>query len=370
MSMIFVNNGTDNPGQTAVMNSQFEELNNHRRFNANNRALPEHWFNGPLALPIQANAAKGSVFNSGRRPADLFREFDNQTVAQFRLDEGDVILNDLMPLSRSIAIGRTVLENARASDAGFFTQSMAGEKGSEYDNVDYDTDKYIIPINQNGFKRSWREGNQLSLEQFDDAVNQQREGIRRHRNGVIDSFLDGHLDKNGEFISHDGVTWQGVRADSRVDQVDLSGGGMNIDFTSGALTGETARAGWIALAERRYITNKVTVPATYYVSNEIFFNFARQYSNEYSAGSILQNLLTVPGVMAIKPSSKLTGNQVLSIPLSRNYVEPITGMAVSTIARSRPEWNSPFEFDIVSAIGWSIKTDFGGTNRGLQYAAG
>lgn len=307
--------------------------------------------------------------NAGQSPRDLYREWDNQTVPQFRLDEGDNILNRLMPLSRSLPIGRTVLENARASDAGNFQQSMTGEHGSVFDNVDYDLDGTIIPVNSNGFKRNWREGEQLSLEQFDDASNQQREATRTHRQGVIGTFMDGHKDKSGQIIVEKGLSWSGVRADSRVDQVDLGAGGLNIDFTSAVTTGEDFRNAWIALAQRRAVDNKVAAPATFFVSLEIYFNMARKFSENYNSGSILDNLLTVPGVAGIEMSSVLLGNQVLSFPVSSQYVQPLVGMGVSTIACPRPAWNSPFAFEVVSAIGWNIKTDFGSTNRAVQYAA-
>ncbi len=307
--------------------------------------------------------------NAGQSPLDLYREWDNQTVTEFRLDEGDNILNRLMPLARSLPIGRTVLENARASDNGKFQQSMTGEHGSVFDNTDYDTDGTIVPVSSNGFKRNWREGEQLSLEQFDDASIQQSEAVRTHRQGVIGSFMDGHRNTDGVLITEKGLTWAGVRADARVDQIDLGGGGLNVDFTSAATTGEDFRNAWIAMSEQRYITNKVTAPATYFVSNEIYFNMARKYSTNYNSGSILDNLMTVPGVAGIEPSSVLTGNQVLSMPMSSTYIQPLVGMGVSTIACPRLAWNAPFAFETVSAIGWNIKTDFGSTNRAVQYAS-
>ena len=309
------------------------------------------------------------VANAGRKPADLYLEWDNQTIPEFRLDEGDNILNPLMELSRSINIGRTVLGDTRASDAGVFVQSMSGEHGTVYDNVDYNTDRYIVPVSTNGFKRSWREGEQLSLEAFDDMTNQQREGVRTHRQGLIGSFMDGHKDQDGNFIQEDGVSWEGVRNDGRVDQIDLGAGGLNVDFTSPALAGPEFKAAWIALTQQRYINQRVTVPATFYVSNEIWFNMQRDYyDGNYANGKIIDILKTVAGVADIVNSSVLTGNQVLSIPMQTTYIQPIVGMAVSTIAVPRLKWNSPMEFEIVSAVGWQIKTDFG-NRKAIQYAS-
>ncbi len=365
--MIFNMALAKSPMQKSVMAQQYAATNAHR--DDSRHALPAELMSGfhndknGVLVPGQI------VGNAGARPQQLYQEWDTQTVTQFRLDEGDNILNRLMPLARSLPIGRTILANTRSSDAGVFAQSMTGEAVSVYDNVDYDSDKALVPINQNGFKRNWREGEQLSLEAFDDATIQQMEAVRTHRQGIIGSFMDGHLDGNGQFIVEDGVSWQGVRNDSRVDQIDLGVGGLNIDFTSQAVSGEDFRNAWIKLSEARYITNKVTAPATYFVSNEIWFNMVRLYSDQYSAGSILDNLRNIPGISGIEPSSVLVGNQVLSIPLTTTYIQPLVGMGVSTIACPRPKWNSPFEFEVVSAIGWQVKTDFESAGKALQYAS-
>ena len=339
-----------NAAALRVLNTQFDDVKN-QRLQAGNAAF------------------NNMVVNAGSRPDQLYLEWDQETVRQFRLDEGDNILNRLMPLGRPVPIGRTVLGNTRSSDMGSFKQSMTGEHGSVFDNVDYDSDKAIIPVGSNGFKRNWRENQQLSLEAFDDAAIQQSEAIRTHRQGVIGSFMDGHTDDDGNLIVVDGVSWAGVRADSRVDQIDLGAGGLNIDFTSASLSGLDFYNGWLSLAQTRYVTNKITAPAVWFVSNEIFWNMQRQYNANDTQGKIMAQLLTIPGVAEIVPSSVLTGNQVLSLVLTTQYIQPLVGMGVSTIACPRMKWNDPFAFEVVSAIGWQIKTDFGSLNSAAQYAA-
>lgn len=339
-----------NEAYIRMMNAQYAQLNSQR---------DDHRH----ALPVEMFA------NAGKKPLDLFREWDSQTITQFRLDEGDNILNRLLPLARSINIGRTILEGARASDAGSFSQSMSGETGSVFDNVDYDTDKTLVPIGQNGFKRNWREGVQLSLEDFNDAAIQQSEATRTHRKGVISSFMDGHRNANGSFIVEDSVDWQGVRNDSRVDQVDLGVGGLNVDLTNSATSGQDIFNAFVEMARIRAVDNKVAAPATYFVSTDIFFNLIRDFSTNFAGKSIMDKLLEIPGISEIVMTSVLTGNQVLSIPLSTMFIQPLVGMGVSTIALPRLTWSAPFAFEVVSAIGWQVKSDFGSTNKALQYAA-
>ncbi len=307
--------------------------------------------------------------NAGVKPGQLYQEFDDNVTTQFRLDEGDVILNMLMPLARSLPIGSTVLKNARASDSGTFQQSMTGEQGTIYDGLDYDLDGTIVPIGQNGFKTPWREGQQLSLENFDDLSHKNREGIRTHRQGVIGSFMDGHKDNNGVFIVEDGLSWQGVRNDARVDQIDLGAGGLNFDFTSAVTTGPDYYEAFKSLSERRQTVQFVLDSCEWFVSPEIFWQMQRQYGSNDTQGVIMTQLMTIPGVGSIQQSSVLTGNQILSMPMQSRFVQPVVGMGVSTIARSRPEWNSPMAFDIVSAIGWKVVTDFENAHLAVQYAS-
>lgn len=303
--------------------------------------------------------------NAGVRPTDLFREFDQVTLEEFRLDEGDNILNDLLPLARSLPIGRTVFEFSRSSDAGNFQQSMSGEIGTVFDNVDYDQDKTIIPVNRTGFKRSWREYEQLSLEDFDDMVNLHREDIRRHRNGLIDSFLDGHKNPDGTDISHDGTTWLGVRRDSRVDQVTIT-----TDISDVTANADDIRNQFNALITRRQVNNKILTPAKFYISVEAGRNLQRFYNDSFEwKGNLKAQIMTLEGMAGLEVSSKLSGGQILSMPLEQKFVTPLVGRGLSTIQRARLNWDDSFAFENVSAIGWLVKTDYGSTNRGVQYAS-
>lgn len=360
--IIFDESVATNQQNLQNMQRQYRMLNRMRRgFAANDARMFSE--SSLFQIPPEYNW-QGIRVNAGINPQELFREFDRVTVEQFRLDEGDNILTPLMTLARSLPIGRTVYAFTRASDSGQFQSSMSGEVGTIFDNVDYDSDKTIIPVHTTGFKRNFREYEQLSLEDFDDLINLQREDIRRHRNGLIDTFLDGHLDLDGNTIQHDSTTWTGVRNDTRVDQVT----GI-VDLTSAVTTAEAIRNQFLALTQRRYITNKVTVPAIFWVSDEIWFNLQRYYTDDFiSKGTILENLKTLTGVQDIRNSSKLTGNQVLSFPLQQRFIQPLVGRGVGTIQRARFNFNDPYEWETVSAIGWMAKTDFGGTNRAIQYA--
>lgn len=317
------------------------------------------------ATHANALRAAGLHVNDGLIPQDVYQEFDNVTVERFRSDDGDTFLNDLLPMSRSINIGRLIHIFRRASDAGITQTSMTGQIGVKFDQVAFNYDKSLVPIHDTGFYRNWREWNAQQVEGFDALVDDQRESVAAIRRHICDAFLDGHSDADGNTIVVDGVSWTGMRNDSRVAQVDLDAGGLNFDFTDTTKTYEEIEAAFKQVRDVLWITNNCEKDATYYVSREIASNMER-YSSEYvsSSNKIIQRLSSLMGVATIKVSSKLSGNEMMAYPLDGMSVRPIVGMGVNTLAMPRPVYNSNYEFVVWGAVGFEVRTDYSG-----QYCA-
>ena len=313
------------------------------------------------ALHANALRAAGMRVNDGLIPQDVYQEFDNVTVERFRSDDGDTFLNDLLPLSRSVNIGRLIHKFRRASDAGQTQTSMTGQIGVKFDQVEYNYDGTLIPIHDTGFFRNWREWNAQQAEGFDALVDDQRESVAAVRRKLADTFLDGHVDNDGNYIVLDSVSWQGMRNDSRVAQVDLDAGGLNFNFTDTSKTYEEIEAAFKSVRNVLWITNNCEKDATYYVSRQIASNMER-YSSEYvsSSNKIIERLRSLMGVADIKTSSKLTGNEMMAFPLDGMSVRPIVGMGVNTVAMPRPVYNSNYEFVVWGAVGWEVRTDYSG----------
>lgn len=316
---------------------------------------------------MHANAlrAAGLRVNDGLIPQDVYQEFDNVTVERFRSDDGDTFLNDLLPLSRSVNIGRLIYKFRRASDAGQTQTSMTGQIGVKFDQVEYSYDGTLIPIHDTGFFRNWREWNAQQAEGFDALVDDQRESVAALRRRLADVFLDGHTDKDGNYIVLDAIQWQGMRNDSRVAQVDLGAGGINFDFTDTTKTYEEIEAAFKQVRDVLWIDNNSEKDAMYYVSREIASNMERN-SSEYasSENKIIMRLSGLMGVAGIKASSKLSGNELMAFPLDGMSVRPIVGMGVNTVAMPRPVYNSNYEFVVWGAVGFQVVQDYLG-----QYCA-
>ena len=300
----------------------------------------------------------GISVNEGLIPQDVFQEFDNVTVVRMRSDDGDTFLNDLLPLSRSVSIGKLVHKFRQASDAGNAQTSMTGQIGVRMDNVNYSYDGSIIPVHDTGFGRNWREWNAQTSEGFDALIDDQRESVAELRSHIADTFMDGAVDKNGQAIVVDTLSWGGIRNDSRVEQIDLGAGGINFDFTDTSKTGAEIKAAFIAVRNIMWITNKCEKELTYYVSREVAANFERRFSTSYDSKIIMQELADLMGVAAIKTTSKLTGNQLMGFPLNADNIRPIVGMGINTVAMPRPVYNSNYEFAVWGAVGFEVRTDF------------
>ena len=332
----------------------------------NSRSGAEQW-NEVLRARQAANqqermfASLGQVqVNAGLIPQDVYQEFDNVTVERMRSDDGDTFLNDLLPLTRSVSIGKLVHKFRQVSDAGNAQTSMTGQIGVKMDQVEFTYDGSIIPVHDTGFFRNWREWNAQTSEGFDALIDDQRESVRTIRGHLADNFMDGHLDKNGNAIVVDALSWLGMRNDTRVAQVDLGVGGVNFDFTDNAQTGADIKANFIEIRDIMWITNKCERDITYYISREIASNFERKFSAQYDAKIIMQELAQLMGVAAIKVTSKLTGNQLMGFPLDQNRIRPVVGMGINTVALPRPVYNSNYEFAVWGAIGFEIRTDYDG----------
>lgn len=301
--------------------------------------------------------AAGLHVNEGLIPQDVYQEFDNVTVERFRSDDGDTYLNDLLPFSRSVNIGRLIHKFRRASDAGVAQTSMTGQIGVRMDQVEYNYDGTLVPIHDTGFYRNWREWNAQQAEGFDALVDDQRESVAALRQKLADSFISGHKDNDGNVIVLDAVSWSGMSADSRVAQIDLGAAGVNFDFTDTTQTYNSIETAFKEVRDVLWITNNSGKDATYYVSREIASNFERNSSESYLSLKVNERLATLMGVAAIKVTSKLSGNVMMAFPLDGS-VRPIVGMGVNTVAMPRPVYNSNYEFVVWGAIGFEVRTDY------------
>lgn len=299
-------------------------------------------------------------------PQDVYREFDRTITRVFRNDEGDNLLNALMPLSRSIDIGKIEYSFARASDSGNAQTSLSGQTPVLMDKAQYAYDSAFVPVHQTSFGRQWRELAGQRSEGFDGLIDDQENSLRALKRQMVSHILD------GSDITFKGARWDGLRNDSRVASIDLGAGGLNIDFTDPNASAKDIRDGFQKIRDVIRIQNNVYEDITFFVSREIMSNLERYYSDYDATYQTLAKSIAgergLNGIKEIKETAALTGNQMLPIALSNRYIRPLVGMGINTMAVPRL---TPFEahnFITWSAMGIQVVTDFDG-RTGVAYAS-
>lgn len=294
-------------------------------------------------------------------PQDVYREFESQTKQLMRAPNL-TLMNDLMPLAKGLPVGKIEHLYRQASDSGVVVTDLEGTSPIELDKADYTYDSSIKVVHKTGFHRSWMEMEGQRSEGFDGLVDDQANSVRLMQETIASHFYD------GVSVTFKGTTADGIKTSSKVASVDLDASGLNIDFTSSAATAANIRAAWISIVDTLRITNNVSGDITFYVSREIMSNFQRYFStSDVGFGTILQSLLNLNGVAAIKEDANLSGNELIGLVLDTQYIRPLVGMAVTTVPLVRSNPFDNYNFVTWCNVGLEIKTDYD-ARVGVLYA--
>lgn len=283
----------------------------------------------------------------------LYRAYDQTVLAQFEPNTEFTLLNDLMPLARSVRLEESVYEYARTGGRGWAHTSMSGQIGAALDAKSYTFDGTMVPIHDSGFKFNWRDpvfNKGSALSSLADAQAGSVDDVRRQ---YVDYIWEGFRDAAGNYISFDGKTWKGLRHDERVAQVTLT-----VNFAT-STDPKAMRAGAIALRDVLKLQNLQYGQQTWYVSSEIMSNW-EQYFDVNSLRTVLEEIAKLAGISAIKEDSELSGNEIVIVPLAAGVIAPIVGQAFGTVADPRPFYNSDYIWRTWGAAGLMVKQDING----------
>lgn len=335
-------------GNLEVNQSQFAELQMAR--NAGAQAAAD--FLGRVR-GIREDAGRLDAVNAVDDIRRLYRAFDTTVLAQFEPTTQFTLLNDLMPLSRSVRLEESVYEYARTGGRGWAHTSMSGQIGAALDAKSYTFDGTMVPIHDSGFKFNWRDpvfnkGNALSS--LADAQAGSVDDVRRQ---YVDYIWEGFRDAAGNYIKFDDKTWKGLRHDERVAQVTLT-----VNFATSTDV-KAMRAGAISLRDVMKLQNLQYGEQTWYVSAEIMSNW-EQYFDVNSLRTVLEELKKLSGIKDIKEDAELTGNEIVIIPLAAGVIAPIVGQAFGTVADPRQFYNSDYIWRTWGAAGLMVKQDING----------
>src|SRR5690606_6692001 len=108
--------------------------------------------------------------------------------------------------------------------------------------------------------------------------------------------------------------------------------------------------------------------ATFYVSDEIWFNLMRINTATTVAETILAGIQRIPGVAAIRRAEQFTGNELAAIVLRSEFIRPVVGMPITTTPIERKTPMDKFNILVWGVSGLEIRGDSNGKS-GVVYAA-
>lgn len=298
-------------------------------------------------------------------PQDAWRDLDAVTKTIMRNDEGQAYMADLMPLAKAVDIGKLVHLTRQASDAGTVKRSMSGQVPIDMDKVVYNYRGTPVPIFDSGYGREWREWNTLRSENFDALMDDQEAHTAAVRQDMAQFVLNG--DSN---IVVQGYEAYGIKNNPLTKQIDLGSGGANIDLTASATTSDAIDNFFTQVVGKVLDDNNVGLGVNVYVSPEIGRRLDLSYSGSsgFKGGSLRDYLLTNRRINKIEVTFEMTGNEWIAFPPSAEYIRPLIGMAVSTIAIPRIMPRANYQFMVSGAMGLEIRADYDG-RTGVLYAS-
>lgn len=300
-----------------------------------------------------ANAPALDAVNAVDDIRRLYKAYDQTVLKEFEPNTEFTLLNDLMPLSRSVRLEESVYEYARTGGRGWAHTSMSGQIGAALDAKSYTFDGTMVPIHDSGFKFNWRDpvfNKGSALASLSDAQAGSVDDVRRQ---YVDYIWEGFRDAAGAYINFDGKTWKGLRHDERVAQVTLT-----VNFAT-STDPKAMRAAAIALRDVLKLQNLQYGQQTWYVSSDIMSNW-EQYFDVNSLRTVLEEIAKLSGISAIKEDAELTGNEIVIVPLQAGVIAPIVGQAFGTVADPRQFYNSDYVWRTWGAAGLMVKQDING----------
>ncbi len=368
MSFLFKQSEAKNASELRIMNKQWAALNDERNSAEEGK--------GSIVTLISMISKNDPVFantdlakkvtgtfaaNEGASPAEAYKEFDSTTKIDMVPDGEHATLTRLMPVARSVDLGRIVFEYRKATRAGenAAQSSISGQKGVKLDHVDYQYGNTVVPVHDIGYGRNFREALSMQADGFDALVDDGNEAERSLLDKVNDYLFEGD-----EGLVVKGAKWLGLKNDTSVAQAVLA-----VDLSDSATTPEDIRNEVKRIRDILRITNNCTKDLKFGVSREIMSNWERMYSQaEGMFGTIEDMIAKLRGIAEIYEDSKLLGNEVIMYWADQQGFHPVVGMALHTEAIERTKYNDDFNFIKAIAVGFVAKTDAEGRTCAL-YAA-
>ena len=308
--------------------------------------------------------AKQLAVNEGFIPQDVYKDFDRDIATEQLNDRGMPFINRLMPRAKSVGIGKLTCNYAQSSEIGIVQTSLSGQQGILADAIEHQYDGFPIAVHDTATDVNWRQFASASSEGYDLLRENVQSSVRAMGEHAADTFLDGMVDKGGNYITVDNRTWKGIRNESHVEQVNLGAAGINFDFTDGTQTGEAIKSAFLEVRNALRVDNNFTGEIFFTISVEIETVWEKRFSAQYDSKTVQQELTGMAGVAGFEMSRKMSGNEMMGLPQD-DSVRPVVAMPISTIILPRRMYSDNYRAVTSSVMGWEAKNDIQGRKTAL-----
>ena len=296
-----------------------------------------------------AHNAMIAATNVARTPSEAYREMDPTTKIE-QVPAGEfALLSRVLGKVKPINLGRKLYEYRKASDMNKGQSSMTGSIGVKSDKVDYGYGGTVVPIHDKGFGIDHRDHLAMQAEGFDELVDYAREaelGLMRTKND--------YLWVGNSSLVFKGSSWLGIKGDPTVATATIG-----VNLAASGSTADNIRAEVSRIRDILYITNNCTNPLDLVISREIASNWERPFSTaDGNFGTIGDYVRKLRGIKEIYEDSNLVGEEITFLYNDQAGFHGVSGMAISTYAIPRPQYNSPFNYVKFCALGFVAKEDF------------
>lgn len=274
-------------------------------------------------------------------PKDTWGMWDRDAVEVGR--EVLQVYNTLSVNSTPLPIGKLVHYFQTVSDSGQAHVSIDGNVEGKADQQVFDYHGTPLPIIESPFRFKWRQVQSAMSEGISLDTTASSNSMYKVAEKIELMTLDGDSS-----IVVGGDQLYGLRNHPKRQT-------RSTGITINGETGANIKAELIATLNLLHDKN-FRVPATIFMNwDDHFYCSSTQYSTQYGNRTILEDLLSIPGIREIIPASKVDADQIIAVVKDRRVVQVLNGMPMITRALFRANPEDDYAYKVMAATALEIK---------------
>lgn len=308
---------------------------------------------------LAAENAGDLIGNAYTIPRDAWATYDQDLQGLQRAQLG--VFSDLSSLQRSVPIGKSLHLFSKVSDSGQVNSSMDGRSRAKADAPIIDYEGTPVPIYDTTFTFGWRDVEAARQDggwQFLDAA------TRDNANRQLLVKMEDLVINGDTAFSVSGNNIYGLR--TAPGRATGNFGNFDLVTATGAQWLSAVTKVLLGLQAKNFYSG-VTIYLNY---GDWFATTTQDYVTAAPQNTILQRLMSIPGINSIVPSTAVPANEILAIVKERRVMELLTAMPVTTMPIDRKNFTDEYSFQVMTAIAPQFRRDYAGNAGYAQFTKG